>query len=224
MTGAAHLEVVDLGVVGYADAVRMQEARVEACHAGAPDALLLLEHPPVYTIGRGGDLQHLGAAPTSGLPVVRSARGGQATYHGPGQLVAYPIVDLRRRGSDVRAYVTSLEAAIIGALARWRIPGRRERGRPGVWVGSRKIASIGIAIRRWIAWHGFALNVGADLEAFDRITPCGIDGLRMTAVALEGGPGSVAEVQPVVVEAFAAELGYAAVTRCRAAHDDEACA
>jgi len=221
MRRANQLEVVDLGVVGYEDACRIQEARVEASLAGAPDALLLVVHPPVYTVGRGGDLRHLGTAATSGVPVVRSARGGQVTYHGPGQLVGYPIVDLRRRGSDVRAYVCALESAIIRALAAWGIGGRREAGRPGVWVGSRKIGSIGIAVRRWIAWHGFALNVTADLGAFGRIAPCGIEGLQMTSVADEGGPSTLDEVRPVIIDAFAAELRYVAMDRLDSSHAPE---
>jgi lipoate-protein ligase B len=214
MTGSASgrvLEVADLGVVAYEDASRIQEARVEACLAGAPDALLLLEHPPVYTVGRAGDVRHLGSAAASGIPIVRSARGGQVTYHGPGQLVAYPIVDLGRHRRDVHAYVSRLEAVVIRALGSWGIDGRREPGRPGVWVGARKIASIGIAIRRWVAWHGLALNVAADVAPFARITPCGIGGLEMTSVAIEGGPGTVSEARPVLARAFADELGYVAV-------------
>lgn len=211
MTGAATdrvLEVADLGVVPYEEAARIQEDRVEACLAGAPDALLLLEHPPVYTLGRAGDPRHLGRARESGIPIVQSARGGQATYHGPGQLVAYPIVDLGRHGRDVGAYVARLEGAVLRALAGWGIAGRREPGRPGVWVGPRKIASIGIAIRRWVAWHGLALNVGPALEPFAHITPCGIEGLAMTSVGLEGGPATVAEAGPALVGALATELGY----------------
>jgi lipoyl(octanoyl) transferase len=209
MTAApCRLEVVELGVVDYEAASRMQEARVEARHRGAPDALLLVEHPPVYTVGRAGDARHLGTAAVSGIPIVRSARGGEATYHGPGQLVVYPIVDLGPQGRDVRAYVMRLESAILRVLANWRIAGRREPGRPGIWVGSRKIASIGIAIRRWVAWHGLALNVGPDVAPFARIAPCGIAGLQMTSMALEGGPATTAEVRPVLVAALAAELGH----------------
>jgi lipoyl(octanoyl) transferase len=207
------LEILSLGTVPYATAARMQEARLTACLGGAPDALLVLEHPAVYTLGRGADPRHLGAATTGPVPVVRSERGGQVTFHGPGQLIGYPIVDLRHVGRDVRAYVTRLEGVLLRALAVWGIPGRREAGAPGVWVGDRKIGSIGIAIRRWVAWHGFALNVGTDLAGFDRITPCGIHGLRMTAVGLEGGPATVADAMPVVVEAFVEAFGYDAVHR-----------
>lgn len=205
------LEVADLGVVEYEEASRIQEARVEARLRGAPDALLLVEHPPVYTVGRAGDGRHLGTAALSGIPIVRSARGGEATYHGPGQVVAYPIVDLGAQGRDVRAYVRRLESAILRVLATWRVPGRREPGHPGIWVGSRKIASIGIAIRRWVAWHGLAINVGPDVEPFARITPCGIAGLQMTSLGLEGGPATTAEVRPVLVAALAAELGHTMV-------------
>lgn len=205
------LRIVRLGTVGYDEAAAIQAARVEARLAGEPDTLLLLEHPPVYTLGRAGDAGHLRGAAALGIPVRRSERGGQATYHGPGQLVAYPIVHLARVGYDVRAYVRTLEAVIIGTLAAWRIAGRREPGRPGVWVGARKIASIGIAIRRWVAWHGLAVNVGPDLAAFDAITPCGIDGLRMTAMALEGGPDAVAAVRPVLEAVFVREFGFGRV-------------
>ncbi len=211
------LEVTDLGLVPYDEASRLQEARVEACLAGAPDALFLLEHPPVYTLGRAGDATHLGRAAASGVPIVRSERGGQVTYHGPGQLVAYPVLDLGRQGRDVRAYVARLEKTIVRTLARWGIVGRCEPGRPGVWVGARKIASIGIAIRRWVAWHGLALNVGTDLDAFDLITPCGISGLAMTAVATEGGPGDVGAARAVLLEEFVAEFGYGRVMPLEAA-------
>lgn len=205
------LEVSHLGVIGYDAATRLMEERVDVCFAGAPDALYLLEHLPVYTLGRGADPRYAEGAWASDVPVVRSGRGGQVTYHGPGQLVAYPVVDLRRHGCDVGAYVGRLEAVVIRTLETWGIAGRREPEHPGVWVGDRKIASIGIAVRRWIAWHGLALNVGPEIAPFERIVPCGIAGLRMTAVALEGGPDSVAAVAAPLARVFAAEFGHDAV-------------
>lgn len=203
------LEIALPGRIGYEQALAWQEALVARRIAGGPDVLLLLEHPPVYTLGRGADPRHLGAAVGGGVPVVRAQRGGQVTYHGPGQLVGYPILGLRDHRPDVRWYVRSLEDVLIGALADLRIGARRRSGLTGVWVGERKIASIGVAIRRWVTWHGFALNVGADLAAFDAITPCGIAGVEMTSVARETGRGQVGEVLPLVLARFLTAFGFA---------------
>ena len=202
------LEVGHPGRVGYECAVAWQEALVARRIAGGPDALLLLEHPPVYTLGRGADARHLGPAATGDVPVHRVHRGGQVTYHGPGQLVGYPIVGLRELRPDLRWYLRMLEGVLIDALGVLGIAAGRRVGLTGVWVGERKIASIGIALRRWVAWHGFALNVGRDLGGFARITPCGITGVEMTSVAHEGGPGEVGAVLPVVLDRFVAAFGY----------------
>ena len=176
--------------------------------AGAPDSLLLLEHPPVYTLGRGADLLHLGVAALGSAPVRRVNRGGQVTYHGPGQLVGYPILDLRRHRPDVRWYLRALEAVLIVALGDLGIDAERRPGFTGVWTGSRKIASIGVALRRWVSWHGFALNVGMDLSGFAAITPCGITDVEMTSVAREGGPDDVEVVLAAVQDRFLATFGY----------------
>jgi lipoate-protein ligase B len=130
------------------------------------------------------------------------------TYHGPGQLVGYPILDLRALRPDVRWYVRSLEQMLIGALADLGVAGERRDGLTGVWAGERKIGSIGVAIRRWVSWHGFALNVGPDLSGFDAITPCGLTGVRMTSVARAGGPAEVHAVVPAVLQRFLATFGY----------------
>jgi lipoate-protein ligase B len=196
------------GRVPYERAVAWQEALVARRLSGASDVLLLLEHPPVYTLGRGADARFLGDASNGPVPVVRTGRGGQVTYHGPGQLVGYPILDLRGHRQDVRWYLRSLEEVLIRALGDLRIRAERREGLTGVWTGGRKIASIGVALRRWVSWHGFALNVAADVEGFARITPCGIPGVRMTSVAAEGGPGTLEEVIPVVLGHFLAVLGY----------------
>jgi lipoate-protein ligase B len=136
------------------------------------------------------------------------------TYHGPGQLVGYPILDLRRHRADVRWYVGRLEAVLIGTLERLGVAGAERRpGYPGVWVRGRKIASIGVAIRRWVTWHGFALNVGADLAAFERITPCGIDGVTMTSVAREGVATGVDEVGEAAAAEFARVFGFEVASR-----------
>jgi lipoyl(octanoyl) transferase len=202
------LDVALPGRVEYGRVVVWQEALVARRLAGGRDALLLLEHPPVYTLGRGADPAHLRAAASGDVPVVRAHRGGQVTYHGPGQLVGYPIVGLRDLRPDVRWYVRMLEQVLIDALADLGIDAARRDGLTGVWVGTRKIASIGIAIRRWVAWHGFALNVAADLSGFTSITPCGIAGVEMTSVAREGGPADVPAVAEVVVARFLSAFGY----------------
>ena len=203
------LEVGLPGRVEYGRALAWQEALVARRLAGGPDALLLLEHPPVYTLGRGADERHLGRAASSEVPIFRARRGGQVTYHGPGQLVGYPIVGLRAFRPDVRWYLDLLEGVIIGALADLGITAQRRAGMTGVWVQGRKIASIGIALRRWVAWHGFALNVAHDVSGFAPITPCGITGIEMTSVAREGGPSEMAAVLPVVLDRFVAAFGYA---------------
>ena len=205
---ATGLEVGLPGRVEYGRALAWQEALVARRLAGGPDALLLLEHPPVYTLGRGADPRFLGAATAGDVPVFRAHRGGQVTYHGPGQLVGYPIIGLRAFRPDVRWYLEMLESVLIAALADLGIAAGQRAGLRGVWVGERKIASIGIALRRWVAWHGFALNVALDVNGFAPITPCGITGVEMTSVAREGGPGEVGAVVPVVLERFVATFGY----------------
>jgi lipoyl(octanoyl) transferase len=207
------LEVARPGLVPYVQATAWQEALVERRLApGGVDRLLLLEHPPVYTLGRGADPRFLGAGALGATPVVRTSRGGQVTFHGPGQLVGYPIVDLRGHRPDVHWYVRSLEQVLIEALAALGIGAAGRPGFPGVWVdGTRKIASIGVGIRRWVTWHGFAVNVSPDLSGFASITPCGIAGVEMTSVAREGGPDDVGHVGDVVLAAFAGRFGYEAV-------------
>jgi len=204
----SRLEVGLPGRVEYGRALAWQEALVARRLAGGPDALLLLEHPAVYTLGRGADARFLGAAATGDVPIVRAHRGGQVTWHGPGQLVGYPIVGLGAFRLDVRWYLDMLEGVLVAALVALGIAAGKRPGLTGVWVGERKIASIGIALRRWVAWHGFALNVGEDLGGFARITPCGISGVEMTSVAREGGPGEVSAVLPVVLDRFVSAFGY----------------
>jgi lipoyl(octanoyl) transferase len=186
--GAAELEVRWLGRLEYAAALALQTELVEARRQGtASDTLLLLEHEPVYTIGRTRDRTSLGAAEVSGLPVVEINRGGQATYHGPGQLVGYPILDLNAYGRDLHVYLRTLEEALIRACGEAGIVAGRREGLTGVWVEDRKIASIGVGVRHWISMHGFAINVAADLTGFGAIVPCGIEDVTMTSVERESG-------------------------------------
>jgi lipoyl(octanoyl) transferase len=175
-----------LGRVDYQKAFALQEALAARCREEG-DRLLLLEHDPVYTMGRTPDRSSLRDPAQLPHPVVQINRGGQATYHGPGQLVGYPILDLQAHGQDLHLYLRALEEVLIEALATFQIQARSRPALTGVWVGERKIASIGVGVRHWISMHGFALNVCGDLSAFDHITPCGIVGVEMTSIEKETG-------------------------------------
>lgn len=182
MTG--ELLFADLGTIEYARAVALQEALVEKKRAGFPDVLLLLEHPPVFTLGPAGKEANL--LDPGEIPVVRTRRGGDVTYHGPGQLVAYPLVDLRsKQRRAVHRYLARLEQATIDALAAFGLAAERRPPWTGVWLGQRKIASIGIAVRHGITCHGVALNVSVDLAPFRRIVPCGLAWAEMTSMEKE---------------------------------------
>jgi lipoate-protein ligase B len=179
-----------------------------------PDLLLLVEHPPVITCGRGARPEHVLATPAElrrrGVELFAVERGGDVTYHGPGQLVGYPILDLHGYGLDVHLHLRRLERALIGALATAGIPARTWPGRTGVWVEDRKIASIGVHVARWVTWHGFALNVRTGPRDFDPIVPCGLHGVRMTSVGAElGREVAVAEMEPALVAAFGEAFGVA---------------
>ena len=194
-----------LGRMNYTDALAYQERLVAAKHADAsvPDELLLLEHEPVFTIGRTPDRSSLGAAESLPHPLVTIGRGGQATYHGPGQLVGYPILDLTRRGRDLHRYLRMLEDFLVALCGTFGVAATRREGMTGTWVVDRKIASIGVGVRRWISMHGFALNVSGDLSPFQQITPCGIAGVAMTSLAVERGAQiEVAAVAEAVTEQF----------------------
>jgi lipoyl(octanoyl) transferase len=149
--------------------------------------VILLEHEPVYTIGRLLDKSSLRVVDQLPYPVFETNRGGQATYHGPGQLVGYPILDLRARGRNLHRYLRKLEDLLIDLLKEFEIKGSKVEGKTGVWVQERKIASIGVGIRKWVTMHGFALNVASDLSGFQSITPCGLPGVRMTSISIESG-------------------------------------
>ncbi len=203
-----------LGRVHFEDALAIQEEIVarKIADAASEDELLLLEHEPVYTIGRTPDQSSLLDAAHLPHPVVQINRGGQATYHGPGQLVGYPILDLKTRGQDLHRYLRALEDFLIALLAEFGIVGERIEGLTGVWVGGKKIASIGVGVRRWISMHGFALSVCGDLAPFGNITPCGIAGVEMTS--LEHERGTCVEVEFVaqrVEVLFAQALGLGAI-------------
>jgi lipoyl(octanoyl) transferase len=175
----------NLFVAGAAPVPFLQGWRWQRClqqrlldDPGSPEALLLLEHEPCYTLGRGASLAHLHFDPAAPpLPLHRIDRGGEVTHHAPGQLVLYPVLDLRRRGSDLHLYLRSLEQVVIDLLEELGLEGERVAGRTGVWLEGRKVAAIGVGARRWISQHGLALNVEMSLEGFAAITPCGLTGL-----------------------------------------------
>jgi lipoyl(octanoyl) transferase len=181
------------------------EAWTDARADVAVDELWLVEHDPVFTLGQAGRPEHV-LAPGD-IPVVRTNRGGQVTYHGPGQIVAYPLVDLRRLGLGVREFVCRIEQALIDTLAHWDIVAARKDGAPGVYVDGAKIGALGLRVRRGCTFHGLAFNVGGDFTAFDRINPCGYAGLAVTSVLKCGGPGDPAAVKPVLVAELSRQLG-----------------
>ena len=203
------LQVVDLGQLDYVAARDRQLAEVEARKASddLPDLLLVVEHPHVITVGRSKDAVRNVLAPGD-VPVIEIERGGDATYHGPGQVVAYPIVKLREGERDLHRFLRNLEEAMIRTLGRWELAAGREPGKTGVWIDGRKIASIGIACRRWITFHGVALNVSTDLGYFARINPCGFEASVMTSMEKElGRPIAFKAVADALTDEMAAALG-----------------
>jgi lipoate-protein ligase B len=199
----------DLGVMDYLAVLEVQERLVEFRQRQAsPDTLLFVEHPHVYTLGRGGKDTNVLA--TQDVPVYRTSRGGDVTYHGPGQLVAYPIIDLRSKlRKDVHRYLRNLEMTAIRTLEDFNLTGSRRPPFTGIWVGDRKIAAIGVAVRRCITYHGLALNVNTDLSYFQRIVPCGLAWAEVTSMARELGKEQSAErVKERFLYHFAELFGY----------------
>jgi lipoyl(octanoyl) transferase len=204
-------QILDLGTAEYRDAWAKQLALVEARQVGkAPDTLIIVEHPHVFTLGRRRDSQQNVLAPGD-VPVIEIERGGDVTYHGPGQLVAYPIVFLDGEERDLHKFLRNLEEAVIRTCARTGVTADREPGKTGVWtsteLGRKKLCSMGIACRKWVTFHGLALNVTTDLSYFARINPCGFEANVMTSLARHVGEGhlDVARVKAALVE----ELGVA---------------
>ena len=197
--------------VDYETAVAEMEARAAAIRDGsAADLIWLLEHPPLYTAGTSAQDEDL--LDTKGFPVYRSGRGGQFTYHGPGQRVGYVMLDLKPRGEDVRRYVQDLEEWLIRSLARFNIKGERREGRVGIWVAERdgtenKIAAIGVRVRRWVTFHGVSLNVEPDLTHFGGIVPCGIRQHGVTSLAAQGILVGMPEVDAAMKSAFLEVFG-----------------
>ena len=197
--------VRDLGRRAYEPVWRAMQAFTDARDEATPDELWLVEHDPVFTLGQAGKPEHV--LLPGDIPVLQDDRGGQVTYHGPGQLVAYPLLDLRRLRIGVRDYVCRIEQAVIDTLADWNIEGRRRDGAPGVYVDGAKVAALGIRVRRGCTFHGLAFNIGMDLEPFSRINPCGFAGLEVVAMRDLGGPSGIDAVKPALLAHLAANLG-----------------
>jgi lipoyl(octanoyl) transferase len=208
------MNVVWLGRIEFSKGLEIQAEALEQCDRTGEETLFLLEHEPVYTIGRRLDKSSLGNASYLPHPVFEINRGGQATYHGLGQLVGYPILDLKKRGKDLHVYLRSLETAVIRLVGSFGVEAEFCDGKTGVWVQNRKIASIGIGVRRWITMHGFALNVSSDLTGFLSITPCGLAGVRMTSLSLElDREISLEEVRDRAAEVLEAEFDQAVISQ-----------
>lgn len=201
------LIVRDLGLQPYLPVWRAMQHFTDTRTPDSPDEIWLLEHEPVFTQGQAGKAEHL--LLPGNIPVVQADRGGQVTYHGPGQLIAYVLIDVRRAEMGVRDLVTALETSLVALLAEYGVSAHARPDAPGVYVGTAKIASLGLRIRRGCSFHGLALNVDVDLEPFSRINPCGYAGLAMTRLSDLANSLDLAAVRTALVRQLAAQLGYA---------------
>ncbi len=211
MADATHLIVRQLGELDYTVAQRAQRAFTDARLPDSPDEVWVLSHPAVFTLGQAGKPEHILDA--GDIPIVHSDRGGQVTYHGPGQLVVYTLLDLRRHGWGVRALVTRLESAVIAVLAEAGVEAQADPSAPGVYVDSAKIAALGLRIRRGCSYHGLALNVSLDLQVYERINPCGYAGLAVTRTSDHGMLADEQDLAEALVTELARDLGVAQIER-----------
>ncbi len=201
--------VRDLGRQTYEPIWHAMQAFTDARDDDTDDEIWLVEHEPVFTLGQAGKAEHVLAA--GEIPVINVDRGGQVTYHGPGQIVAYPLIDLRRLGIGVRQMVCRIEQAIIDTLDEWNITAVRREGAPGVYVDDAKIAALGLRVRHGCTFHGLAFNIAMDLEPFSRINPCGYRGLAVTQMSALGGSSNPALVAPVLVRELCRQLQLAPI-------------
>jgi len=208
-SAANTLRLRQLGLAGYEPVWRDMQAFTDRRDESTPDELWLVQHPPVFTQGQAGKAEHV-LAPGD-IPVIQVDRGGQVTYHGPGQIVAYPLIDIRRRGIGVRDFVQRIEEAIIRTLAQYGVRGERVCGAPGIYVNGDKIASLGLRVRRGCTFHGLAFNIDMDLEPFQRINPCGYAGLRVIQLSALAEV-EIGDVEDRLVAEFAQLLAYDAVS------------
>ncbi len=199
--------VRELGRQPYEPVWRAMQRFTDVRDESTTDELWVVEHDPVFTLGQAGKPEHVLAA--GDIPVIHVDRGGQVTYHGPGQIVVYPLLDLKRRKVGVREYVHRIEQALIDTLGEWNIQAERRDGAPGVYVADAKVAALGIRVRRGCTFHGLAFNIGMDLEPFHRINPCGYQGLQVTSMGDLGGPSGMEAVKPVLLAQLARQFGLA---------------
>ncbi|WP_202845334.1 lipoyl(octanoyl) transferase LipB [Luteimonas saliphila] len=199
--------VRDLGRQPYEPVWRAMQRFTDARDERTADEMWVVEHDPVFTLGQAGRPEHV--LMPGGIPVLHVDRGGQVTYHGPGQIVVYPLLDIKRLKVGVRDYVCRIEQAIIDTLLEWNILGVRRDGAPGVYVGDAKVAALGIRVRRGRTFHGLAFNIAMDLEPFRRINPCGYAGLQVTSMLDLGGPSGLDAVKPVLLDELARQFGLA---------------
>jgi lipoyl(octanoyl) transferase len=195
----------DLGRQPYEPVWRAMQAFTDARGESTADELWLVEHDPVFTLGQAGKDEHV--LLPGDIPVIHVDRGGQVTYHGPGQIVLYPLLDLKRLKVGVREYVDKIEQAVIDTLADWNIAGARRDGAPGIYVNGAKVMALGIRVRRGCTFHGLAFNIAMDLEPFSRINPCGYAGLQVTSMLDLGGPSGLDAVKPVLISHIADQFG-----------------
>lgn len=198
-----------LGLADYEPVWRAMQAYTDERNENSSDELWLVQHPPVFTQGQAGKAEHL--LTPGKIPVIQVDRGGQVTYHGPGQIVAYPLVDIRRKNIGVRDFVQRIEESIIRVLARYDVTGERIPGAPGIYVNGEKIASLGLRVRRGCTFHGLAFNIEMDLEPFQRINPCGYAGLRVTQLS-HFAEVTLNEVEYHLVASLQEQLGYSEMT------------
>ncbi|NCF61543.1 MAG: lipoyl(octanoyl) transferase LipB [Gammaproteobacteria bacterium] len=197
-----------LGIADYERVWREMQDFTDSRDESSGDELWLVQHPPVFTQGQAGKAEHV-LAPGD-IPVIQVDRGGQVTYHGPGQIVAYPLVDIRRKGITVREFVRCIEESIIQVLAQYSVKGERIEGAPGIYVAGDKVASLGLRVRRGCTFHGLAFNIDMDLEPFQRINPCGYAGLQVTQLSA-WATASLAEVEERLIKSLAGQLGYSEI-------------
>ena len=202
------LTVRRLGLADYAPVWRAMQAFTDGRDDATGDEFWLVQHPPVFTQGQAGRAEHV--LTPGDIPVIQVDRGGQVTYHGPGQIVGYPLIDLRRLGIGVKDFVNRIEEALIRVLAGHGVTGERVAGAPGIYVAGAKIASLGLRVRRGCSFHGLAFNIDMDLEPFRRINPCGYAGLEVTQLSALA-PVEIAAVERQLIEEFSALLGYSEV-------------
>ena len=200
------LTIRNLGQLAYEPVWQAMQAYTDKRDSEAADEIWVVEHPPVFTQGQAGKAEHI-LAPGN-IPVVQVDRGGQVTYHGPGQLVVYFLIDIRRRNMGVRQLVTAIENTVVAALTPYGITSSPRADAPGVYIGEQKVCSLGLRIRRGCSFHGLALNVNMDMEPFLRINPCGYAGMEMTQTSAHGGPQTIDEAAQAVSQAFISQLSY----------------